>query len=316
MNLISKSLKVKIPSRSIFNLASFDILNGQGGGYGIALDTDSFLTISVSNKEKIICRKYQTIIKYYLKIMKKVLNIKDNFTIRITFDKRIKPHSGFASNMMVACSLIYGINKIYDSPLTKEQCFSIIKENYKEEDCDHILTQSFYTGNSLYTIYLGGLIIVSKDKQNYQRFIIDSDMKGIIIKTKAKKRITDELTLHNLALRNDETFAKEREEIIFTILPDIIKKKDYKAVAYYTKYIQNNGAQKVFRDNVYSKKVNITKVLEQLEENDFITGLTNNFDIFVFTSNISFIEKLSKKEKFSYDIFDINNNGLETIKDA
>lgn len=316
MNLKYNNLKIKIPSRCIFNLASFDILNGLGGGYGLALDTDSLLTISISDKEKIIAKKYQTIIKYYLEIMKHILDIKENFTINLTFDKRIKPHSGFASNMMVACSLIYGINKMYNDPLTKEECFSIIKENYKEEDCEHIITQSFYTGNSLYTIYSGGLVIVSKDKECYQKFIIDNKMKCVIIKTEAKKRITDELKLHKLALKSDKVFAKEREKIIFTILPLLIKKKDYTSLAYYTKFIQSNGAQKVFRDNIYSNMINIPRVLEQLEDNNLITGLTNSFDIFVFTSNLSFIEKLSKEEKFNYDIFKINNNGLKIIKDA
>ena len=62
--------------------------------------------------------------------------------------------------------------------------------------------------------------------------------------------------------------------------------------------------------------INIPRVLEQLEDSNLITGLTNSFDIFVFTSNLSFIEKLSKEEKFNYDIFKINNNGLKIIKDA
>ena len=62
--------------------------------------------------------------------------------------------------------------------------------------------------------------------------------------------------------------------------------------------------------------INIPRVLEQLEDNNLITGLTNSFDIFVFTSNLSFIEKLSKEERFNYDIFKINNNGLKIIKDA
>ena len=141
-------------------------------------------------------------------------------------------------------------------------------------------------------------------------------MKCVIIKTEAKKRITDELKLHKLALKSDKVFAKEREKIIFTILPLLIKKKDYTSLAYYTKFIQSNGAQKVFRDNIYSNMINIPRVLEQLEDNNLITGLTNSFDIFVFTSNLSFIEKLSKEERFNYDIFKINNNGLKIIKDA
>lgn len=314
---MQEKIIVKIPSRCIFNLASFDILNGFGGGYGVALDTESYLSISFcKNKHVIIPKKYHQVIGHYISVFQSKLGREDFFHIKIDFDRRIQSHSGFASNMMIACSVVYALNQFYQEPFSFLECIQLIKDNYIEMDSEHVFNVPFYTANALYLLFYGGFGIINKRRSLIARETVSDEMKCMIIKTKAYLKNIDERRLYFVALDKDKKFDLEREKIILQDLPQIIQEKNYYQLAHNTQYIQNRGGEGVFRNHIDSKICSLREVISSFEQERLVTGFTNSFDIFVFTKKLNLVKKICQRYSLNYEMFSIDNIGLHCIKET
>lgn len=304
-------LVIRIPSRCIFNLASFDILNGLGGGYGVALDTNSYLTINFSSdKNRILPEEYSNLISYYISIFQQKIHKKDFFNIQLSFDSRIQSHSGFASNMMIACAVIYALNQMYHEPFSVDECIDMIKEHYIEKEADPEFDSFICTANALYMIFLGGFCIIDKHKVLCARKKISSEMCCFIIKTNSKWKNINKKDLLAKAILEDKKFDFVREEIISSRLPKILEEENYQELACYTQLIQNSGGQKIYRKYMESSLCNLDVLIQLLESKNFITGFNNGSNIFVFTDRVLDVEKICQAFSLNYDIFMINNTGL------
>ncbi len=313
---MQEKIIVKIPSRCIFNLASFDILNGFGGGYGVALDTESYLELSFhKNTHVLLPKKYHQLLLHYISAFQKKIGREDFFRIKIIFDSRIQSHSGFASNMMVACSVVYALNQLYQKPFSSLECIQMIKGNYIEMDSEHVFNVPFYTANALYLLFYGGFGIINKWRSLIMRENVSKEMKCTIVKTKAHFKNIDEKSLYFIAVAEDKKFDLEREKMILHDLPQIIQEKNYQQLSYDTQYIQNRGGESVFRNHIDSKLCSLKEVISSFEKERLVTGFTNSFDIFVFTKELNVVKKICQKYSLNYEIFSIDNIGLHCIKE-
>ena len=310
-----KRLIIKIPSRCIFNLSSFDFLNGFGGGYGVSLDTNSYLIINLSTDKNVIFpEEYSNLISYYISIFQQKIHKDDFFNVQLVFDSRIQCHSGFGSNMMVACAIIYALNIMYCEPFSIDECIDMIKKYYIEKDEDPEFDNFICTSNALYMIFLGGLCIVDKYKSLYFRKEISSKMFCFIIKTNNRWKNINRKDLLSKAVADDNKFDLEREKIILHKLPKFIEEDNYQELAYYTQYIQNRGGQKIYREYMESPLCSLDEVIKLFENKKMVTGFNNGSNIYVFTKEFDEVKKICKKYSLNYDVFSVDNQGLCCIE--
>ncbi len=147
----SKKLVISSPAR--LHLGFFGIDNTYGysyGSMGLAVNSHK-VSMEISKSQKFdsdLPKKYSTIIRNYLKLIKK----KDN--IKIFLDKRIQGHIGLGSGTQTALCLGKGISEL-------------LKLNLTIEEIAHIFKRGVRSGIGIGVFKKGGFIIDGCKEKDY-----------------------------------------------------------------------------------------------------------------------------------------------------
>ena len=180
-----KKVILKVPSRyhlDVMDIQKMDLKCVGGGGIGVAIDMHCLISLEVidENDDIIVCKK-KTLVKYYLDLMRNVLNIKKYFKVNGEFDKRYESHNGMGSNAMIQTGIVYGMNYLCGNPLSNSELISLLQKNYFEEENDEITNMVYCSGVGNNTILFGGLCFIDdKGKLIYSQNI-PNDFKLITI---------------------------------------------------------------------------------------------------------------------------------------
>lgn len=160
---ISKGVKVDFPARihmTPIDCNRFDFGKPGGGGYGFAIDIKNSLKLQLSTQEKIKAPDSQVpVVQHYLHIMRKLFKYDGKFEVEVEFDEIMKQHFGLGSTAVLSSALVWAINRLFGSPLTKNQCRDIVTANFAE-GCQGSLARGLDTGVGTYVALHGGFVTV------------------------------------------------------------------------------------------------------------------------------------------------------------
>lgn len=322
-----KKVLLKVPSRyhlDVMDIQKMDLKHVGGGGIGVAIDMDCLISLEVINDDDIIVCKKKALVKYYLDLMRKVLNIKKYFKVCGEFDKRYVSHNGMGSNAMIQTGIVYGINYLCGAPLSNSELITLLQKNYYEEENGEITNRVYCSGVGNNTILFGGLCFIDENGQLIYSKNIPNDFKLITMKSSFENIFEnenadkDELVV-NLRKNNDvNKYFREKNKIIRNkIIPDL-KKDDYSSL------IKQMKKFSMFDDSfVLSQKCKINNITYE----DFYSSVkdipnlimrvaSNSPNVCLITNDVEKVKNICEKYKIDFSIYDINNSGIEIIEEV
>lgn len=327
-NIKKKKVILKVPSRyhlDVMDIQKMDLKHVGGGGIGVAINMHCLITIEVINEnEDIILSKKKTLVKYYLDLMRKILNIKRYFKVCGEFDKRYESHNGMGSNAMIQTGIAYGINYLCGMPLSNFELITLLQKNYYEEENGKITNIVYCSGVGNNTILFGGLCFIDdKGKLIYSQNI-PNNFKLITIKARFENIFEnqnedkDELVV-NLRKKNDvNKYFREKDKIIRNeIIPDL-KNQDYSSLIEQMKKFSMFDdsfilSQKCKINNIkYEDFYNYVKDIPNL----IMRVASNSPNICLITNEVEKVKNICEKYKIDFSIYDINNSGIEIIEEV
>lgn len=326
-NTIKKSVKIRVPARlhiDVMDIQNLNIGRVGGGGIGVAIDMSSYITIKViESKEDIINSKKDKLVKYILDLMREVSKIKEHFKVDCNFDTKLKTHNGMGSNAILQMGIAFGVNYIYDKPLTNHQLIEIIQKNYCEEEEKHIIKDVYCSGVAHNTIIFGGICFIDdKGKLIYSKKLPQNVKVGVVKATFGDifndKNVDKDDLIVNLRKENDiNRYYNIKDNIIRNkIIPDL-KKDEYislfKEVKEFAKFDDSNILSKICKINgiSYNKFYNMIKNIPNL----IFRVSSNSPYVCIITDCIKGIKEICDDNNIDLNIYDVNNKGIEVIEE-
>lgn len=327
-NIKKKKVILKVPSRyhlDVMDIQKMDLKRVGGGGIGVAINMHCLITIEIiEENDDIILSKKKTLIKYYLDLMREVLNIKKYFKVSGEFDKRYGSHNGMGSNAMIQTGIVYGINYLCGEPLSNSELITLLQKNYYEEENGEITNRVYCSGVGNNTILFGGLCFIDENGKLIYSKNIPSNFKLITIKASFEnifenQNIDKDEVVVNLRKKNDvNRYFRVKNKIIRNkIIPDL-KNEDYSSL------IEQMKEFSMFDDSfVLSQKCKINKITYEDFYNcvkdipNLIMRVASNYpNVCLITNDVEKVKNICKKYKIDFSIYDINNSGIEIIEEA
>lgn len=327
-NIKKKKVVLKVPSRyhlDVMDIQKMDLKHVGGGGIGVAIDMSCLISLEAidENNDIIVCKK-KTLVKYYLDLMRKILNINISFKVICEFDRRYESHNGMGSNAMIQTGIVYGMNYLCGGPLTNLELISLLQKNYYEEENGEITNRVYCTGVGNNTILFGGLCFVDGKGQLIYSKNIPNDFKLITLKASFENIFEmenvdkDELVV-NLRKNNDiNKYFGEKDKIIRNkIIPDL-KNEDYSSL------IEQMRKFSMLDDSlVLARRCKINNITYE----DFYNAVrdipilimrvaSNSPNVCLITNNVEKVKNTCEKNKISFLIYDINNSGIEIVEEV
>lgn len=134
-----------------------------GGGIGFAVDSQNYLKVNVSKEPKINGPdSKRKIIEHSIKIIQKLFNTDNNFSVDLRFDPIIKEHSGFGSSAITMTALLACLNRLYGNPLDNDMLRRLIGNNFVEQS-ENSLSLGLETGVGPQVVLHGGIAVLADD---------------------------------------------------------------------------------------------------------------------------------------------------------
>ena len=288
------------------------------GGIGLSLDLKNIITIEYlpnENKDFIFHHK-KAVIEHCLIIMRRLFNTSAHFKVEVQFDENMSEHCGLASNSMLSNAVLYGINHIFGDFLTKEDLIEILDNNFVEEH-DGFLVRDICTGIAHNVCSLGGLCIVSDNGKLIKKFDFPDIYKVFLIKTSKVYHISNiktEESIVELLKKYDTNIYERSYKILNEIIPDL-NKNNFSSLFRYNHHLQHVDNTKNILDYYFINDLPVSQVLLAFENlPNVMAGLSTNAKfIYIISSDIELIKKICIKNNLNFNIFSINNNGIDTI---
>jgi beta-RFAP synthase len=135
-----------------------------GGGMGFAINLNNILKINLTEETKIKlnCKKFTPVILHYFKLLKEIFEFEECFNIDLCVSNLLRQHFGLGSSISVGTSIIYGLNYIFNSPLTLNDIRQLVGNNFVEEYND-MLSRGLETGVGSAVVLKGGFSLIAND---------------------------------------------------------------------------------------------------------------------------------------------------------
>lgn len=321
-----KKVSVKLPAR-----LHIDVMNIQklyegkvgGGGIGIAINCNFIMHVEIiESKYDIIESIKPNLVKFYIDLFRKHLNINSRFRVKCKTSENLKSHSGMGSNALVQLGLAYSINCLMQKPLTEKELINFLHENYYEEENGNITNKVYCSGVAHNTSLYGGVCFVSEDGDLIFNKALPTDVKIAIVNAqfddifKEKNIDKDEVIVRMRKERDRVQGIKNKEEIIRKIMIEDLKKNKYRAFI--------NGMKKFSREDdsvALSKRCNIKGIpynefCENIEKigNTFVRISSNSPHIYIVSSDMEKIKEECLNNGITLKEFEIDNYGIQIIE--
>lgn len=321
-----KKVSVRLPARlhiDVMNIQKLHEGKVGGGGIGVAINCNFIMNAEIIENEYDIIESIKpNLVKFYIELFRKHLNIKYRFRVKCEPSENLKSHGGMGSNALVQLGLAYSINYLIGKPLTDKEVIEFLHKNYYEEDNGNITNKVYCSGVAHNTSLYGGVCFVSEDGDLIFNKALPIDVKVAIIKAQfddifEEKNIDkDEVIVRMRKERDRIQGINNKEEIIRKIMIEDLKKNKYRAFI--------NGMKKFSREDdsvVLSKRCNINGIpynefCENIEKirNTFVRISSNSPYIYIVSSDMKKIKEECLKNDISLKEYEIDNYGIQVIE--
>lgn len=289
-----------------------------GGGIGVALNLNNIIEMeTIEGDEDIIENTKKAVIQHLLIVIRKIFNTNIHFKINIKLDERMKEHCGLAWNAMISNAIIYGVNYIFGSPLSKKEIVEILDNNFVEEK-EQMLVRDICTGIAHNVCCFGGLCIVSNEGKLINKYNMPEDYRAIIIKTEKNNNcsnIETEINILKLLQKYDlENSYKKAYTIINEIIPALNENNIEKLIKCNNEFHNYESYKKIL--DYYNVKNQTAKEIIDIFKSipNIMYGLSTNAKyVYLITKEPKDIIDICTKNEINYDIYSINNNGVNII---
>ncbi len=298
------------PGEVVFSIALFKRVS-------VKKRSDSKILVSDNSKRS-------SLIRHSAILIKKAINFKEGFDIRVNNSKEIR-HCGFGSSSGLISSVACALNEAYGNPISPKDLIRYLAQNHGEEidgDNDHLNPVQCIGGSAAAGICKGGLILLAGESvpiatmdisDNYKAVIgIPRDIEDLDSDILMKKEIKCLPKFIFTGKKYGKTIAYN---ILHKMLPAMIS-GDLKPVGdVIYEYRYNMGSikncsftysklPKLCADLSFIKKTNIADVLAISSVGPAIFAITNKPHE---------CERIFRSKKLKVYSFLINNNGYKII---
>ena len=242
-NLIYNEVVLNFPSRihcSPIDCNRFNFGKPGGGGIGFAIDLPNQITIARSNRNSIKCNDMARgpIVEHYVKVIKALLSSDECFKIDLKISELMHQHFGLGSSVSIACGVVFGLNKLFDTPFTITDMRRIIADNFVEEFKGKV-SRGLETGVGTSVVLKGGISVIANEiveilnqsfPENYSVFLIDPHT----TRPNADEPESQDMLARTFFLDNSYRYTKA-----YDILMDIVPALEVKDMRRFGEYIWN-----------------------------------------------------------------------------
>lgn len=196
-----------------------------GGGIGFAIKSENSISIELSSVMKYSGPKdIQPIVTRSLYLVSTLLELEQEFSIKINLSPEVLPHIGLGSNACLMTAICASINTLYNSPLSNRNLMEIIGSNFAE--CYHgKCVLGLDTGVGPATTLLGGFCLVSMDSLVVWQHKFDFIPKVFIVNQAVKRPhfegSEDDIMLKRSLYEDIKSRGIKSYEILMDLLPAI-----------------------------------------------------------------------------------------------
>lgn len=321
-----KKISLKIPARlhlDVMNIQKLHEGKVGGGGIGIAIKCNLYISVEVIRAEKDIIESIKpNLVKFYLDLIRKYLNIDKKFYVICKVDKELKAHGGMGSNALVQLGVVYSINYLFNNPLNEAQLIDFLHQNYYEDDNGIVTNKVFCSGVSHNTMLYGGVCFVLEDGEVIYHKELPSDVKVGLINVNLDEIFErenidkDELIVKLRKQRDIKEGLKDKENIIREIIIKNLKNNKYKAFINEMKMFSKKDDSVALSKNCKINNLKYESFCEIIENigNTFVRISSNSPYIYIVTNELEKIKEKCSEFGIYIKEYKIANNGIEIIE--
>ena len=305
-----KKISLKIPARlhlDVMNIQKLHEGKIGGGGIGIAIKCNLYISVEVIRAEKDIIESIKpNLVKFYLDLIRKYLNIDKKFHVICKVDKELKAHGGMGSNALVQLGVIYSINSLFNNPLNEAQLIDFLHQNYYEDDNGIVTNKVFCSGVAHNTMLYGGVCFVSEDGQIIYHKELPSHVKVGLINVNLDEIFERE------NIDKDKLIVKLRKQ---RDIKEGLKNK-YKAFINGMKMFSKEDDSVALSKNCKINNLRYESFCEIIENigNTFVRISSNSPYIYIVTNELEKIKEKCREYGIYIKEYEIANKGIEIIE--
>jgi len=295
-----------------------------GGGMGFAINLNNILKISLAKEIKVNsnCKKFIPIILHYLKLLKEIFKFEESFNIDLCVSKLLRQHFGLGSSISIGTSIIYGINYIFNSPLTLNDIRYLVGNNFVEE-YKNKLSKGLETGVGSAVVLKGGFSVIANDLIEIFHTNAFKGKTVIIIDPKVSREESNKpesMKMLNRSIFLDRAYSPIKSyDILMDIIPALYN-NNLKKFGEYVWNIQFSGTHLSMIQSYENFGCKIYEILSFLKsQNILVCGLSSvGSTIFALDEESKINEtllNLNKKfnENVNVYLLKMNYSGIEII---
>jgi len=316
---VKSLIKIKFPSRihmTPIDCNRFDFGKPGGGGYGFGIDADNYVTTSLSKNDHVEVDSNQLpVVKHFMFIMKNIFNYNEGIKLQVSLDKNTKQHFGLGSTAMLSCAVIWSINGLFGWSLSKEECRSILTDNFCEGYQGTHLLKGLDTGVGPYIAFNGGFVILSDNAEVIFNDKMPEEYDVVLIDNNCKRVDTDlpeSIDMLNRSRDLDSYYRYYKSYIILMDIIPAIRARDWKTFGKHNLEFQYAGTHLSMIQGYDDGGIKIYSDINACMENGaIITGLSSvGPAIFTITDQSNRIVKMCKEKSNLYYKYKFNNCGM------
>ena len=321
-----KKISIKIPARlhlDVMNIQKLHEGKVGGGGIGIAIKCNLSISVEVIRTEKDIIESIKpNLVKLYLDLIRKYLNIDKKFHVICKADKELKAHGGMGSNALIQLGIVYSINSLFNNPLNDIQLLDFLHQNYYEDDKGIVTNKVFCSGVAHNTMLYGGVCFVSEDGEIIYHKELPNDVKVGLINVNLDEIFErenidkDELIVKLRKERDRKEGLKNKENIIKEIMIRDLKNNKYKAFINGMKMFSKEDDSVALSKNCKINNLRYESFCEIIENigNTFVRISSNSPYIYIITNELEKIKEKCREYGIYIKEYEISNKGIEIIE--
>lgn len=321
-----KKISLKIPARlhlDVMNIQKLQEGKIGGGGIGIAIKCNIYMCVEVINTEDDIIESIKpNLVKLYLDLIRKYLNINKKFHVICKVDKELKTHGGMGSNALVQLGVVYSINCLFNNPLSEWQLIDFLHQNYYEDDNGIVTDKVFCSGVAHNTMLYGGVCFVSEDGEIIYHKELPTEVKVGLINVNLDEIFErenidkDELIVKIRKQRDIEEGLKNKENIIRDVIIKNLKDNKYKAFIDGMKMFSREDDSVALSQNCKINNIKYESFCEMIEDigNTFVRISSNSPYVYIVTNELEKIKEKCREYGVYIKEYEIANKGIEIIE--
>ncbi len=216
-----------------------------GGGIGYAVDLPNQLRIARSQRMVVVANRRADVplVTHYWRVMQRVLKMETEFDFHLDLMETVRQHFGLGSSVSVACAVLFGLNRIFGSPLSIDEMRELIAYNFVEE-LDGEVSRGLETGVGTSVVFRGGMAVVANELVEIFRRPFPEGYSIVLVDPRtsrpgANKPESEEMLRRTFFLDSSYRYTKAYD-VLMDIIP-ALHAGDLKRVGNYIWDIQYSG---------------------------------------------------------------------------